>query len=152
LNKRSLPHWLDASLLGCVQAERPPEPAREDKATDLKPWEDKMNITINTTQWGDANQPIIRTTAERHPMSIIRNMVMTITILSIAGLMVIQILSPSPENVQAVVNDPVERSAEVVSGEDLLSAEVMSTENILRTELNKEISLVNLDRFGVLSK
>lgn len=77
---------------------------------------------------------------------------MTFTILSLTGLMVIQILSPSPDDVQAVVNDPAERSAEVVNGEDLLSAEVMSTEDILRTELNKEISPVNLDRYGVLSK
>jgi|GEM_PF-2634472 len=111
-----------------------------------------MNITINTTQWGDANQPIIRNAAERHPMSIIRNMVMTFTIVSLAGIMVIQILSPSPDDVQAVVNDPAERSAEVVSGEDLLPVEMMSTENLLRAELNKEISLVNLDRYNVLSK
>ena len=111
-----------------------------------------MNITINTTQWGDANQPIIRTAVERHPMSIIRNMVMVFTIISLAGLMVIQILSPSPDGVQAVVNDPAERSAEVVSGEDLLPVEMMSTENLLRTELNKEISLVNLDRNVVWSK
>jgi len=125
---------------------------RDNKATDQRPGEDKMNITINTTQWGDANQPIIRNAAERHPMSIIRNMVMTFTIVSLAGLMVIQILSPSSDDVQAVVNDPAERSAEVVSGEDLLSVEMMSTDDILQTELNNEISLVNLDRYGVLSK
>lgn len=79
-------------------------------------------------------------------------MVMTFTIVSLAGIMVIQILSPSPDDVQAVVNDPAERSAEVVSGEDLLPVEMMSTENLLRAELNKEISLVNLDRYNVLSK
>lgn len=111
-----------------------------------------MNITINTTQWGDTSQPIIRNAAERHPMSIIRTMVMTFTIVSLAGLMVNQILSPSPDDVQAVVNDPAERSAEVVSGEDLLPVEMMSTENLLRAELNKEISLVNLDHYSVLSK
>ena len=111
-----------------------------------------MNITINTTQWGDANQPIIRNTAERQPMSIIRNMVMTVTIVSLAGLMIIQIMSPSPDDVQAVVNDPAGRSAEVVSGVDLLPVEMMSTENLLRAELNNEISLVNLDHYGVLSK
>ena len=77
---------------------------------------------------------------------------MTFTIVSLAGLMVIQILSPSPDDVQAVVNDPAERSAEEVSGEDLLPVEMMSTENLLRAELNKEISLVNLDRYNVLSK
>jgi len=77
---------------------------------------------------------------------------MTFTIVSLAGLMIIQILSPSPDDVQAVVNDPAERSAEVVSGEDLLSVEMMSTDDILQTELNNEISLVNLDRYGVLSK
>jgi len=79
-------------------------------------------------------------------------MVMTFTIVSLAGLMVNQILSPSPDDVQAVVNDPAERSAEVVSGEDLLPVEMMSTENLLRAELNKEISLVNLDHYSVLSK
>ena len=77
---------------------------------------------------------------------------MTFTIVSLAGLMVNQILSPSPDDVQAVVNDPAERSAEVVSGEDLLPVEMMSTENLLRAELNKEISLVNLDHYSVLSK
>lgn len=111
-----------------------------------------MNITINTTQWGDANQAVMRNAAERHPMLIIRNMVMMFTIVSLAGLMVIQILKPSPDDVQAAVNDPAERLAEMVSGEDLLSAEVMSIENLLRIELNKEISLVNLDRYGVPSK
>ena len=70
---------------------------------------------------------------------------MVFTTVSFGGLMFIQILSPSPDGVQAVVNDPTERSAEVVSGEDLLSAEVMSIENLLRTELKEEISLVNLD-------
>jgi hypothetical protein len=85
-------------------------------------------------------------------MSIIRNMVMTVTIVSLAGLMVIQILRPSPDDVQAVVNDPAERSAEVVSGEDLLPVEMTSTENLLRAELNNDISLVNLDRHGVPSK
>jgi len=77
---------------------------------------------------------------------------MTFTIVSLAGLMVIQILSPSSDDVQAVVNDPAERSAEVVSGEDLLPVEMMSTEDLLRAELNNEISLDNLDRYGVLSK
>lgn len=77
---------------------------------------------------------------------------MTFTIVSLAGLMVIQILSPSPDDIQAVVNDPAERSAEVVSGEDLLPVEMTSSENLLRAELNNEISLANLDRYGVLSK
>lgn len=77
---------------------------------------------------------------------------MTFTIVSLAGLMVIQILSPSPDDVQTVVNDPAERSAEVVSGEDLLPVEMMSTENLLRAELINEITLVNLDRYSVLSK
>ena len=77
---------------------------------------------------------------------------MMFTIVSLAGLMVIQILSPSPDDVQAVVNDPAERSAEMASGEDLLPVEMTSTENLLRAELNNEISLVNLDRYSVLSK
>ena len=77
---------------------------------------------------------------------------MVFTIVSLAGLMLIQILSPFPDGVQAVANDPAERSAEVVSGEDLLSVEVMSTENLLRTELKEEISLVNLDHNVVLSE
>ena len=104
-----------------------------------------MNITINTTQWGDANQPIIRNAVMRHPVSISRNLVMAFTIVSLAGLMFIQILSLSPNSFQAVANDIAERSAEALNGENLPSAEVMSVENLLRTELKEEISLVNLD-------
>ena len=77
---------------------------------------------------------------------------MMFTIISLAGLMVIQILSLSPDDLQPAVNGPTERSAEVVSGEGLMSGEVMSTEDLLRTELYKEISLVNIDRYGLLSK
>ena len=111
-----------------------------------------MNITIKTTQWGDTNQPIIRMAAEHRHKPIIRNMVMTFAILSLAGLMVIQIMSPSPNEVQTGVNDQAERSVEVVRGDDLLSAELMNAEDPLRPEINRGISLVNLGHPGILSK
>ena len=100
-----------------------------------------MNISISTTQWGDARQEANRDSAGRRSGVISRNLIMALSTVTLAGLMVIQAVGPAAIDNRPVIDSAVERSAEVIEGEDLLAVEELNADEILRIELsNSDIS------------
>jgi hypothetical protein len=59
----------------CVQEIWQTPSRRENKEANRKPGEDKMNINISTTQWGDAKRSATRNSA-KSSISISRNLIM----------------------------------------------------------------------------
>jgi hypothetical protein len=61
---------------------------------------------------------------------------MTLSTVTLAGLMVIQAVGPAAINIHPVIDSTVERSAEVIGGEDLLALEEINADEILQIELS----------------
>lgn len=100
-----------------------------------------MNISISTTQWGDARQEANRDSAGRRSSVISRNLIMALSTVTLAGLMIIQAVGLAAIDNHPVIDSTVERSAEVISGEDFLALEKLSGNELLQIELsNTDIS------------
>ena len=79
-----------------------------------------MNISISTTQWGDARQEANRDSAGRRSGVISRNLIMALSTVTLAGFMLIQAVRPADFDYRPVVNGAVERSAEVIGAEGVV--------------------------------
>lgn len=100
-----------------------------------------MNISISTTQWGDARQVASRDSAGRRSSVISRNLIMALSTVTLAGLMVIQAVGPAAIDNHPVIDSAIEHSAEVISGEDVLPLEELSGDDLMQIELsNTDIS------------
>ena len=95
-----------------------------------------MNISISTTQWGDAKQVASRDSSNRRSSVISRNLIMALSTVTLAGLMVIQATGPAAFDTRPIDDESVGRSAEVISSEDFLALEELSAEELLRLELS----------------
>jgi hypothetical protein len=96
-----------------------------------------MNISISTTQWGDSKQVTSQDSANRRSSVIIRNLIMALSTVTLAGLMVIQAVGPAAFDNRPDVDSAAEGSAEVIGGEDFLALEELSTDELLQVELSK---------------
>lgn len=96
-----------------------------------------MNISISTTQWGDAKQVTSRDSASRRTSVISRNLIMALSTVTLAGLMVIQAVGPAAFDNRPITDSAGERSAEVIGGEDFLALEELSADELLQIKLNK---------------
>ncbi|HEY46969.1 MAG: hypothetical protein AMJ88_02895 [Anaerolineae bacterium SM23_ 63] len=94
-----------------------------------------MNISISTTQWGDARQVASRDSSNRRSGVISRNLIMALSTVTLAGLMVIQAIGPAAIDTRPIDDGSVEHSAELLSGEDFLALEELSVDELLQFEL-----------------
>lgn len=95
-----------------------------------------MNISISTTQWGDARQVASRDSSNRRSSVISRNLIMALSTVTLAGLMVIQAIGPAVIDSHTIDDGSVERPAEVISGEDFFGLEELSADELLQLELS----------------
>jgi hypothetical protein len=109
---------------------------KQDKKPEQSPWEDKLNISISTTQWGDVKQITSGDSTIRQPRVIKRNVIMALTTVTLAGLMVIQAVGPAVLDNRPVVDDVGESSVEIASVRGFLALEELSTETNPRAELS----------------
>ncbi len=95
-----------------------------------------MNISMSTTQWGDARQVVSRDSSNRRSSVISRNLIMALSTVTLAGLMVIQAIGPAAIDTRPVDDGSAERSAEVISGDGFLSLEELSVDEPFQYELS----------------
>jgi hypothetical protein len=125
---------------------------KQDKETEQRPREDKLNISISTTQWGDVKQVTSRDSASHRPSVIKRNFIMALTTVTLAGLMVIQAAEPATLDNRPAVDDAGERSVEVASVRGFLALEEPRSETTLRAESSNIFLYLDGDGSNVVPK